>query len=332
MRSDRILLLISALFLISVLASGQEKPKFRQSENYGLHGPIHTQLNITKKLNEYPQDHKLHLRFQEGWVEFDPNGEVIERAHVDASGNLMTTVREKHDSQGRITESVTLDKDKTIRSHNEFNRRPDGETETTAFLDDKIFFRHLNKSDAQTGMSESTVFDKDGVVTSYSITHRSPLRVETQVWGKDGKFQLHTLRRYDDDHNLIESVRYDSQGKVVSDMSFKDEVLSSWWQAANCDCTNGVGFNRGNGSTVSYETTRDGKLLKNVQHHKGRRTNHEIDDEELYDENDHLLEKITYSYERDQHGNWTKRVASFLDVKTGDLVPVQEDTRTLTYY
>src|SRR5215831_11091332 len=117
---------------------GQEKPRFRQSENSGFKGPIHTQLNITKKLAEYPRDNKLHLRFQEGWVEFDTKGDVIERAHVDASGNLLTTVREKHDSQGRVTESITMDKGKKIHLRNEIDRTaPDATTTTTTFLDEK---------------------------------------------------------------------------------------------------------------------------------------------------------------------------------------------------
>jgi hypothetical protein len=79
-------------------------------------------------------------------------------------------------------------------------------------------------------------------------------------------------------------------------------------------------------------TTKEGILRKTVQHHKGRRTNSEIDDEELYDENDHLLERIAYIYERDSHGNWTKRTSLILDIKTNNMVPVREDTRVLTYY
>jgi hypothetical protein len=150
--------------------------------------------------------------------------------------------------------------------------------------------------------------------------------------GTDGRFVIHTLEHFDDHGNLIESVRLDPQGRVVSDLSFKDGVLTSWWQDPKIDCTNVAGFAWPGDFTVFYTTTEERKLLKTVQHHKGRRTNHEIDDEELYDENDHLLERIAYTYERDNQGNWTKRTSLILDSKTNSMVPVREDNRVLTYY
>src|SRR5204863_5507852 len=107
-----------------------------------------------------------------------------------------------------------------------------------------------------------------------------------------------------------------------SDLSFKDEVLTSWWQDPKCDCSNGAGFDWPYDHGISYETTKEGKLLKTVQHHKGRLGSIEVDDEELYDKSDLLLERIAYTYERDGHGNWTKRISLILDLKTGSMIPV----------
>src|SRR5262249_49578171 len=108
-----------AFFLAMVLPSvdSQETPRWRQSQNHALEGPIHTQLNITKKLQPDPRgtDHKLSLRQDRGWLSFDSNGQVTEDGSVDESGNITTLVRRKYDSQRRETESVVANAGKTTR-------------------------------------------------------------------------------------------------------------------------------------------------------------------------------------------------------------------------
>src|SRR5262249_8283294 len=53
---------------------------------------------------------------------------------------------------------------------------------------------------------------------------------------------------------------------------------------------------------------------------------------ERLDASGNLIDKLSYQYERDAHGNWTSRVVSVLVPATKDLVEIEHDTRTITYY
>jgi len=330
-----------ALFSIAFLAAAvcqqhpETAPKMRFSEIEGLRGPIHTQLDSSKKLNDDPRENpRIHVRSQEGWLEFAPDGTLAEHGTLDSSGRVTNRVREKRDADGNSTESIFVDTDspKVIRQRVENDKPTDGVSETKIFTDEKLTTRIVNIYNPQTSQGESTTFDAEGNIVGHSTGHRNPDRQESEVYGPGGRFIVHSLRRFNSHNELTETLRYDAEGKVISDLSFKDGVLTSWWQDPKCECTNGAGFHQPDGTTVSYNTTKEGRLLKNIQHHVGRPTNHEIDDEELYDESGQLLERIAYTYERDAHGNWTQRIASILDHKTNTMVPVREDTRILTYY
>ena len=321
------------LVFVAGLSLESQEVRFRESQNYGLQGPIHTQLDTSRKLIENPpKGHKLFIPEPEGWIEFDPAGKVIEHGSVNESGKIMTLVREKRDAEGQTTESAVFNGDKTIHYYTQKSILPSGGIESVTFADGNAFSRHISNYNAQTGQEEDIGFDGSGQMVHHSISYRSSTRLENQVWGLNGKFVTHYMQRYDQQGELIESVMLDAQGRVVSDFSFKDGILTSWWQDPKCECTNDGGFVWPYSHAISYQTTEQGALLKTVQHHKGRVGNIEVDDEELYDENDHLLERISYAYERDQYGNWTRRVAAMLDIKTGEMIPVREDIRKLTYY
>jgi len=328
-------ILTFTILTLVIAAWCQERPKTHRPQlNYGLEGPIHTQLVVSRKLNQDPREKPvLRVRWAEGWLEFAPDGELVERGNVNEAGEITTRIREKHDPEGRAIESTLINADGIVSHHHlETTTLKDGTQETKAFIDDKLTSRIVNTYNAQTGEGETTNYDGQGSVVHHSITHNSPARQELEAYGGGGELIIHSVRRLDEKHALIESLRYDAEGKVVSDLSFKDGVLTSWWQDPKCGCTNIAAVGRGDQSSIFYRTTEQGRLLKEIQHHQGRPTNHEIDDEELYDENDHLLERIAYIYERDAHGNWTRRTASILDPKTNAMVPIQEHTRTLTYY
>ena len=115
-------------------------------------------------------------------------------------------------------------------------------------------------------------------------------------------------------------------------MSFSNGELTSFWQDPLCDCTNVAAFRRSEGVSFFYKTEKDGRLYKDVQSHKGRPTNHEIDDEALYDQEGQLLERVFYNYERDAHGDWITRTVSVFDRSTDNIVAIERDTRELTYY
>lgn len=316
---------------ISAFSAGQGRHRVRECENYELQGPIHTQRATVKMLNEKPPGKHLIVvqNTPEAWLVFGPAGDLIERGELDESGKVQRLVREKQDAEGETIESTVSYPDKTLHYEVERSKSSSGITETTTLLDGKPFSRQVTSFNAETGEGESKSFDKNGEEVSRIISHRTPLTREAEFRGKDGKFIYHTFRRIDDQGQLIESVCFDPEGRVMSDLRFKDQVLTSWWQDPKCDCTNGAWVDPG-GVPIFYSTTQAGRLLKSVTHYA--KLDHEIEDDEVYDENDLLLDRIAYTYERDHHGNWIRRIASMLDVKTGAMIPIREDVRTLTYY
>lgn len=334
--SGRCAFALAVLFLAASMSAQQssDKPKLRRSEIYGFHGPVHTQLSIPKKLAPDPrgEKRKLLIREPQGWLEFDEAGEIVADGQVDESGQPLAIVRRPQNPQGNELETVITDHHATTHILAKHKETAAGSSESETFVEGKLLGRTESAVHAGKNESETRSFDDKGQMTSHSIFRNAPQRKETLVWGRNGEFVLHDDRRYDEMGNLIESLRHDAEGKIVSDMVFKDGELISWWQDPACNCANVAGFNLSAGRSVTYATSKDGHLRKNISNHHGRSTNLELDDEELYDENDHLLERIAYTYERDEHGNWMRRVTSVLDVKTGDMTPVREDNRKLTYY
>ena len=316
---------------LAVLAAGQERHESGHiALGYGLQGPVHTQLAVSKKLNEDPRSKPfLQMRGVAGWLEFAPDGELVGRGDADEPGKITGLTRIQFNPVDNST--VTANADGKILYRVETSTLKDGKSETKMFKEGQLAQRIVSIHNRQTGDGESTNYDAQGNVTGHSITHDSPMKRESELYRKDGTLLTHSMQRFDEKHALIESLQYDAEGKVISDLSFKDGVLTSWWQDPKCNCANTAFLHNGNENTT-YQTTREGALRKQIQHHKSRPFNHELSDEELYDESGHLLDRVAYDHEWDNHNNWTKRIVSVLDPKTNTMVPVREDTRTLTYY
>lgn len=300
----------------------------------GFHGPIHTQKCQTRELAKDPRlQPKLSIRsLHKPWMVFNASGELVEESDLDAAGGLAVVVHRAYDERGEEVGTEIVDGEKTRHMRTEKTMGPSGPTEIRTYADDKLISRIVESYREHGDGGESRVFDGNGTLTSYSRSQRDKFSQSSEVWGAQGKFVSHFVRRFGPDGDLVQSSRYDESGKLVSDLSFSKGRLTSFWQDPECACTNIAAYNFPGDYTVFYQTDKDGKLFKEIQHHKGRSTNHEIDDQELRDENDRLLERIAYAYERDAQGNWIKRTVSVLNPETGAMVAIREDVRELTYY
>jgi len=326
--------LASLFFCAACLAQADShsQPRMTQAEVLGFHGPIHTQSLQSREMAKDPRSEpKLRIRdVHKPWMVFNSSGQLVEEGDTGASGNRVI-VHRTYDASGQAVETEIVGDKETRRLRIERTEGPAGTTETKTYNDDKLVGTIVNSRNEKGDGGEGKAFDSQGALTHYSRGHRDEASQTNEVWGANGKFVSHVERRYGSNKDLIQVSRYDESGKLVSDLSFSRGKLTSFWQDPNCNCTNGAAFNLGD-ITISYRTEKDGKLYKEIQHHKGRRTNHEIDDQELRDESDHLLERIEYAYVRDAHGNWTKMVISVMDPKTGTMVVIREEERELTYY
>ena len=327
--------LVAALVLLTI-GSAQERrphPTMTTAEILAFHGPIHTQNTTTHQLEKDPRSQpKLHIWNRQGWLVFDQSGRITEEGNLAGDGKITLQVRRHYSADGEQSSSEIVDGEKTTQMRLEKNVAADGSVETKTFANDKLVSTVLSKGDASHSWGDVTVQDGEGKTIGHSRSQKDAAGLTIQSNEKDGRFVIHNRRRVDQDGNTVETSMFDESGKLVSTMSFRKGELTSFWQDPDCNCANGAGFYAADGITVFYRTEKGGVLYKEVQHHVGRRTNHEIDDAELYDQNGTLVEKIAYNYVRDAHGNWIKRTVSVLDLSTNSLVTVQEDTRDLTYY
>jgi hypothetical protein len=327
--------LLAALFLLTICSAQEHKQHRTMStaEIFAFHGPIHTQKAITRQLEkDLRVQPKLLIRTSKDWLVFDQAGRITEEGNLDGDGKISSLVRRNYNAEGEESSSVIVDGKQTTEIRLEKSTAADGSVETKTFANDRLVSTVLSKSDASQASDEVTVKDGEGKTISHTRSQKYPAGLTIQSNEKDGRSVIQARRRVDQDGHVIETSMFDESGKLVSIMSFSKGELTSFWQDPDCSCANGAGFHTADGTTGFYRTDRDGVLYKEIQHHIGRQTNHEIDDDDLYDQSGRLTEKITYTYVRDAYGNWIRRTVSVLDLNTNSMVAVQEDTRELTYY
>ncbi|HEV3039852.1 MAG TPA: hypothetical protein VHA33_18950 [Candidatus Angelobacter sp.] len=296
-------------------------------------GPIHTQLLKSKPLNKDPRKRERYpLNTSFAWMVFCPTGERLESGSLDDFGKPVNLVRPKHDESGRETEVVAHEGDKTSIRRTEREIGPFGTTEERVFVDNKLWYRIVSTSSREGNEIDCKHFDESGQLIFHSIEKKDKFTKDLEIWGAQGKWSFHSMERYDENGEVIESSRFNSEGSLVSEFSFNQGHLTSHWQDPQCHCTNVGAFGFPGEYTVYYTTDEDGTFLEQVRHHKGQPTGRDPDDVETRDVNGKLVEWLTFTYERDKYGNWTKRLVSVRDVESGLMIPVQEDTRILTYY
>jgi hypothetical protein len=75
-----------------------------------------------------------------------------------------------------------------------------------------------------------------------------------------------------------------------------------------------------------------GGLVRAEYLHPGRKGNIDSDEVRQYDAAGTLTEKVTFDYDWDSFGNWTRRTAYVWDLTTGTRTAVQRVTRVISYY
>lgn len=320
--------LLVAFFLICSV-SGQSPAPYPLSTGYAdPRGGLHTQKVDTRFLRPDPRVHpRLGVVWAEAWLVFDRFGELSEQGRRDKNGTIKIILKRSVDQNGE--EIRTMEMPNGV--HDETREGGNGGHEFK-WLRDGVQVQRIESEADGNGRITARTYDKDDHLIGQRQAQYSNHTYTTVMRDATGKIAHTTVRRTDNDRQTVEASQYDGSGRLISTMLFSQGQLTSFWQDPACKCRNFAGFNSPQGATVLYRTEPDGHLFKDVKNHFGRRTSNELDDEELYDETGHLLERINYDYKRDARGNWTKRTVSIFDSATNSMVPVQEDLRELTYY
>jgi hypothetical protein len=312
--------------------SPHRSPSLAQS--YGFQGPIHTSKYVIQQLEKDPRSApKLPVRLaQKGWMVFDETGQLTEEGDLDPAGKIENVVRVYYDGDGQLNTTELIQGQKITRHVHETRTAADGTVERRNIVNGTLQSAAISRTNERKTAGETTVTDANGKTINHTQWEQDGRTQTMESSGPDGRFIFRLQRTTDPEGNITESSKFDETGRLVSGMSFEKGELTSFWQDPNCKCTNAAPFIGKDGSTIFYTTNQEGQLFKEVQHHPSRLTNQEMDQDELYDQSGELVEKIAYAYVRDDHGNWTKRTVSVLDLRTNEMVPVQEDTRELSYY
>jgi hypothetical protein len=323
---------LAVLFTVAYcVAWGQQTDKVSRAEPYGFSGPIHTQKIFHSELNKDPRPEKTRMWIRDwaNWQLFDENGNQVETGQLDASGQPIDIVR---------TQFSTDHHSRTMKwpdgTTNTIEDTPGlfGITEERISVNGKLTSRSELTYDEQGRESAGKYFDSQGTIISHFLYRYDKGLKETLEWNAKGDIINHSLIRYDGDGDEMERTDYDAQGKPFANFRVNKLELLSYWVDPECKCASGAGYSEPGDRTVWYLIDQDGKFQKSMEHHRGRRTNWEPDDGEQYDAAGRLLDRVVYTYARDAHGNWTRRVVSVLDPVSRSMLPIREDTRVLTYY
>lgn len=310
------------------LLLAQPHPERTAVANMGLHGAVHSLRVATKFPNPDPRvNPKLSISAPLAWVLFDPEGRVAERSAIaKADGTVVSIARTRYDSAGeQTTESGEI-----WRTETQIGQQ--GQVEIHTLSNGRPFTRETRTYDELGNLIESNTqgFSRDRDVRIDSI-YEDGRKAYSEVSRPDAPFQSRVLERFDRNGNLVQRTFFDSEGSAITTFSLDKGKLTSYWQRADCDCSNMVASFL-DGVTYYYKTQPNGTLETTVQNHPHTRGNLELADTERLDSSGALLEKLTFGYKRDDHGNWIERTVSAWDSRSDATVLIRQDFRSITYY
>jgi hypothetical protein len=327
--------LLLSILLVSTAADG---PRSNRTDalDMGLEGPVHTVKSTTQWLPTYGRIGPLAPYVtHEAWIAFGPDSDIIERSNrLSPDGTPEAIVREKKNSHGQILERKVIRADQTTTWRYEYVNGPYGPVETRTYEGDVLQSVVKNTYDEDGHMIEESTHDPAGRLKDRFISHYDDLgrEVELEVWGPDDQFQLHEINTYGSHGDFVGKGFLDMDGRIILSMAFRDQQLLSVRRGPECRVLSTCFTISGKDQSTVYRVWGDCRVHMTVQRHPGREENIENDELETFNEAGESLEKLTFQYERDSYGNWTRRIVSVFDPSTNSLVPIQEDARTITYY
>lgn len=321
------------LFSLVTGIRSENPPKMSDAMGEHLHGPVHTQKLVAKKLPEFSAfAPKTYFWSPAPWMVFDANGDLIEKAYsLSANGSPGVISRPLKDMNGWIVGYETVGPAVKSTSRTESVQGQHGPVEIRSYVNGVLESIQKITYGPSGTKSEELYCDAAGkILSQVRYTDRDRVK-ETEVRGYDGQFQLHTIHTFDSDGELMSLEFLDAKGKMVMSIAFRGGQLLSVWRDPEC---RGVGLSSAlsSGDISTEYFVEDCRVETVVGRHPGRKWGLENDELERFDETGRSLEKLTFLYDRDHYGNWTRRIVSVWDASTNTLVPIEEDTRTITYY
>ncbi|HYR43918.1 MAG TPA: hypothetical protein VER98_12895 [Terriglobia bacterium] len=323
---------ISVLFMAMLLATAGDRPP--DIENFGLSGPVHTVNSTVEKLSPDPRNRPLiPLWTACGNCSFDRRGYSISRAHVSDGALQIAHVEVNSDAQGWPTEERSYGDDGALRSRTVFYNGPYGPLDSESWIGDRQTSRSQNVYDEHGHTIVSRTWDESGlsveILTRWG-EHDEELEEIIRFPQSNGEDIQTTTYSANGDRSAIERRR---NGDLLMRVTFDDERVTSWFMKKDANFGIGFGTKSEPGFTVNFGSEpQTGGLVRTEYVHPGRKGNIDPDEVREYDAAGTLAEKVTFDYDWDSFGNWTRRTAYVRDLTAGTPTAVQRVTRVISYY
>lgn len=339
----RFCVLASGTLLTATTASAQRDHHWTEAENFGFHGPVHVVLTVEKNLSEDPRAER-HLTFPSGQprLEFDSHGNLVLQGMGVEDQTSQTRTEIKYDKSGRVIERSGTDPNGGPSWRNISVYGPHGVIEDDSFRGDELQFHTIHRYDERGDVVESAT-SRPGMeepihheIEKFDEEHRA---IEIESYGEGGQLMLHEIRSYREGGELYQQEDLNEFGQVITSITLHTGKLVNYWLSPEYRCTTGmsrtalVGWNDPDGGiTTFYEIQCPRTLETTLERHPGRYGNIENDEEQRFGEDGRLLEKLEFHYLRDKQGNWIERTVLAWAPQSGEMIPIVQARRTITYY
>jgi len=332
------LLIRSVVVLLSMSLLARGPQDFRAQ--MGLKGPVHSILIRVEKLAPNPNPHDAKNGLYDlptntyvdvGWLGFDSEGRIAETGTVQKDGTIAQVTHVHRDAQGNETERLTEVPGQAPITERTETSRLAGKVETRSYINGALSTRYDTTASApETKNFETHIYGSDNQVKeqhTYETEGKSRIRT---VRGADGEIKSKTIERHA--NGELERSEYDAMGKLIRTFRVKDGKLTYAWQDPEEKKPGRMATGPdGDGTSYTWLLLPGGQLETWAISHPHSRF-FEPDDIQRLDSSGAVMEKLTFSYIRDAHGNWTSRSISAWHASTNATIEIERDTRAITYY
>lgn len=330
------------------------RPRIRHLP-FGLQGNVHTVMSKTEKLRSDPRPvpqsigsgSQLRLPRLNGranpptWISFNEQGRVVEQGNVSLDGKFASLTQNEGNTS---TTTVQLPgKAPEIIEHR--TTSSSGKSTTETYRDGQLTQKIQSSSAGNGHHFEHQTYDTEGKLLSEGSTdseigvkdHTYTTTFHTANVGPNGVLQDRKIvDRRSADHQSTEHSEYDANGNVLCTMRVSGTALvySEIRPEANAPCY-ATAYSKEESKQylfALYPNGGSGELFTDISTFTDLNRLFEPDTVERLDASANVIDKVSFRYERDAQGNWISRVVSVLDPATKDMVEIERDTRSITYY
>ena len=353
-----ILLFASSALLASAIAQQSPQPNARPRARhlpFGLQGNVHTVMTKIEQLRPDPRKtrptsdapHRFlpvqGVIFSPTWISFDENGLLVEQGKVSPDGKFASLTHNDGNTNTSTTTVQLPGRAPEITEHR--TTRSAGNSITETYRDGQLIQKSQSTSSGGRHHFEHQTYDTQGRLISEGSSDTESQNNDrgfTTTFhevgpGQKGAIQdTRTVDHISADQKSVEHSQYDANGNLLCTLrlSGASVVYSYILPEAKTPCYANFNSRQESKSYLFYLYPNGGagELITDVRTYADRQRSFEPDTFERLDSGGNLVDKLSFRYERDAQGNWTTRVVSVLDPATKDLVEIERDTRTITYY